>query len=240
MAKIYKPKSYYADLNNNEPKLSRKQEYCKKNNIFKWDNEDYFNGPDLRTPEEIAEHDMELRRERLERPLQYEIDGVNYPVTAAGVLLYRYNTTLNRVEFLLANYRFKMQWTDLGGKLTNTDEHYREAAIRETVEESNEKINEISLRHRIDNCPPENILYIHGSKYVMYIIRATPEEAELTREIFSPIETKYKFVRTIDWISYPELACMVMDDKPSNDNDKVVNFRLGQKRVMDIISRIRF
>ncbi len=240
MTKVYKPKSYIAQLQKNEPPMIRKKEYCKNNNIFKWNDEDYLDGPDLRTPEEVKEHDEELLREKLHVPLQYEMDGKTYPVTAAGVLIYRYNEELKKTEFLLANYRFKLQWTDLGGKLTNTDTHYKEAAIRETVEESNELIDEISLRQRIDDCPPDKIVYIPGSKYVMYIIRATPDEATFTRDVFSPIETKYKFVRTIDWISYPQLACMIMDDKGVPDNEKVVNFRLGQKKVMDIISRIRF
>jgi 8-oxo-dGTP pyrophosphatase MutT (NUDIX family) len=131
-----------------------------------------------------------------ERKIIYYDDDPAKPVTAAGVILYRYDGKV--MQILLINSRNKYE--DIGGKIDQIDESIEEAAAREVDEETNGQITAEDIIDRLNKTSSRQKVYVKNSKYLIYIIKANDSERLLTSEDFGDYEAHDKIKRTIQWL----------------------------------------
>jgi hypothetical protein len=119
-------------------------------------------------------------------------------VTSGGVLIYRFNQ--DEIELLMINSRGGYE--DFGGKIDCYDKNIFKTVSRETYEESNNLIDKKQLESRLVNAP---YIYVKNSKYVCFIVEATPEESNLTSYDFGDVELHDNIKRTVKWIPLSKL-----------------------------------
>lgn len=153
--------------------------------------------------------------------------------TAGGVLLYRRrtdnadNADNAGIDLLLSFNRSKYE--DLGGTVEEADADIRETIAREVEEESNGMISATSIRARISG---DDFIYSRVSKYVLFVIEATEQEAHLTSDDFGPRELHDDFERTIRWVPLTEFL------SPETIRDRL-NFRLKNRPLFDKVSGLQ-
>lgn len=135
-----------------------------------------------------------------ERPTFSLGDSENRPIKAGGVLLYRFNK--NSMELLLIESR--NVYEDLGGRTDAKDKNIYKTVSRELYEESNKLLKKKDIYKRIKDTSAISI-YIPGSKYIIFIIKATPDEAMLTSNDFGDKEFHDNISRKIKWVPLKEL-----------------------------------
>jgi 8-oxo-dGTP pyrophosphatase MutT (NUDIX family) len=124
-------------------------------------------------------------------------DNPTKPVTAAGVILYRFDG--KKMQLLLINSRNKLE--DIGGKIDQIDDSIEEAAAREVEEETNGMIKRDDIIDRLNATKSNELIYVKNSKYVIYVIKADDAERELTKDEFGDYEDHDKIERTIQWVA---------------------------------------
>lgn len=127
-------------------------------------------------------------------------------VTAGGLLLYK---IFNDELFLLLVHS-KGVYEDLGGKADLTDVAIENVVSREAYEESNCLLDRTNIENRI-KCT--NAIYVPRSKYALYIIEATKDEALLTSDLFGDKELHDGINRTILWITYDNFVDIYLKNK---------------------------
>jgi 8-oxo-dGTP pyrophosphatase MutT (NUDIX family) len=115
------------------------------------------------------------------------------PVSSGGVILYR--AIDERLELLLSYTR--NNYEDLGGKADPEDHDIHQTVSRETEEETNRVILASSVLDRLRLAKP---VYTPRSKYLVYLLEASPEESRLRSEQFGETELHDGFERTISWV----------------------------------------
>jgi hypothetical protein len=133
-------------------------------------------------------------------------------VKAGGCLLYKFNKD-NELYILLMKSREKFE--DLGGTTDTKDKTILDTISREVYEESNKLISKESIKARIEKLTP---IYIKTSKYLLYILEATEEEAKLKSELFGKLELHDNIKRTVHWMKYNRIK--------DEDYQEKLNFRL--------------
>lgn len=114
-------------------------------------------------------------------------------ILAGGIILYRMKK--NDIELLLIDSHGNFE--DLGGKSEKDDEEIYDMIAREAHEESNYLLDKESIKSRLKE---SYCSYITHSKYIVYLVEATKEEAELTTEKFGEKEIHTDIQRQIRWI----------------------------------------
>lgn len=131
----------------------------------------------------------------MSRKTFYLDDDETKPITAGGVLIYKFNKN-NEMKLLLIDSRDKYE--DFGGRVDSKDRSIYSTVSREAFEESNELLDKQSIRSRIKTAP---YVYIKIAKYIVYIIEATETEAQLTMSDFGTKEIYEDINRKVKWIS---------------------------------------
>lgn len=145
-------------------------------------------------------------------------------VTAGGVILYRIKN--NELQLLLMTNRGKYE--DLGGTSESQDKSIYETVAREISEESNGLINKESILKRIKK---SDYIISKTAKYIIFIIKATKKESELTSKQFGNKEIHDNIERTIDWVPVSEfLNSDVIKNK--------INFRLKNRNIFEYLKKI--
>lgn len=144
------------------------------------------------TSDKLSENILTNKR----KIIYYENDPIK-PVTAAGVIFYRYDG--KDMQLMLINSRNKLE--DIGGKIDQIDRSIEEAAAREVEEETNKIIKANDIIDRLNEALSNQKIYVKNSKYLIYIIKANELERELTTDDFGDYENHDKIKRTIQWIS---------------------------------------
>lgn len=147
------------------------------------------------------------------------------PVTAGGVILYRF--LKSNMELLLVEGRGVYE--DLGGRVDDTDKDILTTVSREASEESNEQLNKRSIKKRLKDSP---YIYMARSKYVVYVTKATKDEEKLTSSDFGDKEEHDNFYRKIKWIP---VDTFLMKDIIQHK----LNFRLKNKSLFDKLKEIK-
>jgi len=158
-----------------------------------------------------------MSKTKKDRKTFYIDEKETQSIRAGGVLLYR--IVDGRVDILLMNN--KGCYEDLGGCTDDDDDDLYDTVSREVYEESNKKISKKSICKRIHTA---DYIYMPRSKYIIFILEATKDEAELTQYDFGTKEIHDNFERTIQWIP--------LDIFLSQDIIKYkLNFRLKNKQL---------
>jgi len=114
-------------------------------------------------------------------------------VTSGGVLFYKFGDL--GMELLVINSRGCFE--DFGGKIDSSDKSIFKTVSRETFEESNGLINKKKLEERLKTAP---YIYNKNSKYVCFIVEATPDESQLKSGDFGDLEFHDNIERKVKWI----------------------------------------
>ncbi len=146
-------------------------------------------------------------------------------ITAAGVMIYRFNN--NDIEVLLVDSRGTYE--DLGGRVDTKDKDIFSTAAREAFEESNELLNKRKIKSRIKTAP---FVYVEKLKYIVYIIPANSDEKSLISSDFGDIEEHDNINRTIKWFPLSVLT------KSEIFKDKL-NWRIKNRKIFDILKEIK-
>ncbi len=137
-----------------------------------------------------------------EKTILYLNDDATMPVSAGGVLIYK--NVNNAMHLLLIDSR--NVYEDIGGKIDETDEDIYNAIAREVEEETNNIIEKDKIIDRIKKAHKlSQWVYVPKSKYVIFLVEATPTEQKLEKEKFGDTELHDNFPRTIGWISRENL-----------------------------------
>lgn len=148
-----------------------------------------------------------------------------HPVSAGGVLFYR--KSKKSIDLLLVSSRGMFE--DLGGRVDAADKTIFETVSREVKEESNKQFSKRDILKRVKAC--NNYIYMARSKYVVYILPATDEEAKLESSAFGDREIHDDIARTIKWIPLKNfLQKEVIEHK--------LNWRLKSKQLFDKLKQI--
>lgn len=146
------------------------------------------------------------------------------PVTAAGALFYK-KVGKQMMILIIEN---EAKYEDIGGKIDPDDEDIMAAAAREIEEETNGQIKGENVIDRLKLAP---YIYVPRSKYVIYLVEASPAEKKLKKSDFGDREDHDGFARTIGWISREELS------KPASVQFKM-NWRMKCKSLFDKLTDI--
>ncbi|AYV84088.1 MAG: hypothetical protein Hyperionvirus17_8 [Hyperionvirus sp.] len=157
--------------------------------------------------------------ERPRKSFKIDHEGISYEVTSGGAIIYRLKNGI--LELLLSHNRSKYE--DLGGTAENTDTDINHTVAREVEEESNKLISQKSILERIKN---QKFIFSKTSKYILYILPATPTEASLTTEDFGTKEFHDNIPRTVHWIPFDEFI------NPATIKNKL-NFRLKNRKIFE-------
>ncbi len=147
------------------------------------------------------------------------------PITAAGVMIYRFYN--NDIEVLLVDSRGTYE--DLGGRADTKDKDILSTAAREAFEESNELLNKRKIKSRLKTAP---FVYVEKMKYIVYIIPANSDEKFLVSSDFGDTEKHDNISRTIKWFSLSMLT------KSEIFKDKL-NWRIKNRKIFDILKEIK-
>lgn len=124
----------------------------------------------------------------------YLDDDKDKPLRAGGVIIYKH-TDNSEIELLLISSRG--QYEDIGGCTDSNDESIYETISREVEEETNEVITYNTVINRLNDAM---YVYSNKSKYITFVIPATPEEETLQSEVFGNKEIHDDIFRTINWV----------------------------------------
>jgi hypothetical protein len=118
-------------------------------------------------------------------------------IFAGGVLLYKIDD--NQIYVLMSLPSYTNDYEDIGGKIEFTDTNIYDTVIRETMEETNDKIY-------IDKCRLEKSqsFYNGFGKYMLFLTKATQNESKYTPPDFGDYEIHDNIKRKIQWISDTE------------------------------------
>lgn len=155
----------------------------------------------------------------------YLNDDESKPVTACGIMLYRFVD--NELEFLVVEGRG--MYEDFGGQTDPTDKDLYHTAARETYEESNKLIKKSSLKKRLKKA---DYVYNARSKYVIFIMKANKDEKKLEAKDFGDRELHDDIPRKVRWLnSDTMLNADIIKHK--------LNFRLKMKSFFDKVKEIK-
>jgi hypothetical protein len=161
-----------------------------------------------------------------DKKLFYYNDDENLPITSGGVIIYKFNSD-GLMELLLSDTRGGFE--DLGGLCEFKDKNIQSTAAREASEESNKILNKNSIKKRIKNQQP---IYIKKSKYIIFIIQATPEEEKLICKDFGDKEIHDNILRKIKWLPLTEfLTPEIIKYK--------MNWRIKHRQIFDKLKSIK-
>ena len=146
------------------------------------------------------------------------------PVTAGGVLLYRF--IKKNMELLLVEGRGVYE--DLGGRVDDNDKDIYATVAREASEESNSLLNKSKIKKRLKVA---QYVYMTKCKYVIYIIKADENEEKLVSNDFGEKEKHDDVFRTVKWIPVDTFLL------PDIIRHKL-NFRLKSKALFDKLKEI--
>lgn len=127
-------------------------------------------------------------------------------IAAAGILLYKVDPVTSERSYLLqrkAGCHAEDPWStyeDLGGKVEPGDRDAWDTACRETEEETNGRVSRAGLQAADRPGPAPASFYNERSKYMIYVVEATPEEAALVSDDFGVVETHTSMGRVISWV----------------------------------------
>lgn len=147
------------------------------------------------------------------------------PITAGGVMIYRFNN--NDIEVLLADTRGTFE--DLGGCVDKKDKDIMSTVAREAFEESNELLNRKKIRTRLKTA---KYVYVPKMKYLVYLIPANSEETKLVSSDFGDIEKHDNISRKINW--YP-LNIL----KRADIFKEKLNWRIKNRKIYDTLKEIK-
>jgi len=136
-----------------------------------------------------------------QRPTFHYLNIKTNPIRAGGVLIYR-DTAGGEREFLLIKNP-EGRYEDIGGKTDAKDKSINETISRETEEETNGLISAAVISRQLFR---SQMIYRHGSKYLVYLVKANAYEQELKSEAFGSVETHENFHRTIHWVAAKNLT----------------------------------
>ena len=117
------------------------------------------------------------------------------PIRAGGVLYYK--KVGDSIEILLIKRDDKDYYEDVGGKTSPEDKNVFDTVAREVDEETNKKMPYEIVMEQIKKSPS---IYVKNSKYILFLVEATPEQQLFTTEDFSNLETHENVSRTIHWV----------------------------------------
>jgi hypothetical protein len=116
------------------------------------------------------------------------------PIKAGGIILYK----IEKDKVYLLLIQKEGEYEDLGGKTEFDDETILDVVSREAYEESNNLLDIKSLKERL---PLSNYAYNLNSKYIVYLVKANENEAQLTTKDFGEREIHDDIPRQIHWVS---------------------------------------
>lgn len=158
----------------------------------------------------------------------YMDDDEKKPVTAGGILLYKYSKTKGDYLFLMIYPKSRNLFEDIGGRVDENDKNIHETVAREVYEETNKLIKKKSIIKRLVDSP---YVYVPKSKYVIYFVRANDSEKKLTSKDFGTKEIHDDIEREMKWIPRKKL----LDAKFIKYD---LAFRVKHKKVFDTIKQI--
>ncbi len=167
------------------------------------------------------------------RPTYYYNNNKTMELRAGGCLFYKFDNKKMHV-LLIKNYGV---YEDFGGKTDIVDKCIDDTIIREVLEESNCLINEdeligqLNMINHINHMHQNKCVYVKRSKYLLYIVEASENQALLTSEMFGDKEFHDGILRTVEWIEY--------DDMKTNKIKNNIHIRLLSAnifRYLDIIN----
>lgn len=135
-------------------------------------------------------------RAKKEKKIFYINNNENQPIMSAGLLIYKIED--DKVKVLMSFSGKRKKYEDLGGQIELTDKCLHSTINREVIEETNGVIKLTKKRTRqaeIDG----DYFYNVKSKYVVFLVKATPYEELLDSKNFGDCENKDNLVRTISW-----------------------------------------
>lgn len=158
-----------------------------------------------------------LKTKKQDRQVFYLNDDETKPITAGGVLIYKYVN--DKLKFLIIDSR--NMYEDIGGKCDKQDESIYDAISREVEEETNGQIKAKHIINRLKRTT--SIVYAPKSKYVIYIVEATEREKGLKKSDFGDTELHDDFLRNITWINKdklfsPEIIKNILNPRMKNRN----------------------
>lgn len=130
-----------------------------------------------------------------QRKTFYINNDTTKPIRAGGVIVYRKNKN-HSVDLLLIFSRGIYE--DIGGRTDIKDTDIYDTVAREVEEETNKIILCESIKDRLTR---SKYVYCAKSKYVIFLVEATENEACLESNIFGNIEIHDNISRLIKWIS---------------------------------------
>jgi len=144
-------------------------------------------------------------------------------IYAGGVIVYRINN--NNVELLLMKSRGKYE--EFGGTINKEDKYIYDTVAREVDEESNSIIKYESVIERIKT---STYVCSKRSKYIIYLLKASPQEHLMTSDMFGNKEIHDDIERTVQWIKLKDFYALI--------KQKEVNFRIVTKLLFDKLNEI--
>jgi hypothetical protein len=166
-----------------------------------------------------------MSKKEIKRKTFYIDDDEDKPITAGGVIIYRFGK--KGMELLLVESRGTYE--DLGGRVDDEDKNIYTTVSREAYEESNYLLNKSSIKKRIKKKP--RFAYAKRSKYIVYMIESTEEEADLVSKEFGDRELHDDILRKIKWIPLKKfLSNEIVQYK--------LNFRLKNAILFNILKDI--
>jgi len=144
-------------------------------------------------------------------------------VTGGGVLFYKY--VKHDMYVLLMENRNKYE--DLGGGVDSSDKNMYDTISREVNEESNQLINKNSILKRIKKS--NDWFYSKKSKYIVFLIKATPDEQKLSESDFGDYEEHDGFYRKVKWIPVKQVL--------TSDFIRTLNFRLVGREIFTFLTK---
>jgi hypothetical protein len=167
-----------------------------------------------------------INRKKDNRPTFYYKNNRSWEVRAGGILFYRKNGE-SKYDFLIMYNSWRNKYEDLGGCTSEVDICMEDTVCREVEEESNGKFNRKDLLARLKNA--KNI-YILSSKYIIYFLEASNQEASFVEQDFGTSEICDKLTRNINWLA----AELVLDD----DFHTKLNPRLANAAVLTYLREL--
>jgi hypothetical protein len=144
----------------------------------------------------------------------------NNTISAAGCLFYK--KTKDKLQLLLISYS-DPKWNDLddfGGRVDESDDTVYDTIIRETVEETNNIIDEVYLQKKITNIEYKPF-YNNFSKYYVIAIEVDDGFYPDTK-IFGNFEKADCIGRTIKWYNYSDIKNKI--SSRIKCNKQMINF----------------
>ena len=134
-----------------------------------------------------------------DRPTFYYNNDPDLQIRAGGAIFYKVDEN-NVVQFMMMFSRGRYE--DFGGKTDLKDKSINHTIAREVDEESNGVFKKKDILKRIKNINP---CYTRTSKYQIYFIKLTDEEANMDVSVFGDKELHDDIPRTVEYISIDKI-----------------------------------